>query len=151
MDRDPKQKDITRDPIFLFQVGTYRWNALPDGVSSDGESIWIEEVEDCPQWLAEYLDNEGDLDGDALARGIIKEGYTNNDDVPYCYLEWRTEGVFLTRDEGESYGQSRAYRWDEWRVYCVCAEGELARILNEYKPVITVDEHSNDIGGKRDA
>ena len=45
--------------------------------------------------------------------------------------EWRTESVFLTRDEAESFARSRAYRWSSWRVYCVPCEGALAQVLNQ--------------------
>lgn len=47
-----------------------------------------------------------------------------------CWTEWRPEGVWLSRKEAEEYGEARAYRWkDGWRVYGLCAEGELAKLL----------------------
>ena len=43
---------------------------------------------------------------------------------------WHTESVFLTREEGEEFGQAHAYRWPGgWQVYGICAEGELAKLL----------------------
>jgi hypothetical protein len=41
---------------------------------------------------------------------------------------WITESVWLTREEAEHYGQQKFYRYpDGWQVYCVNAEGELAK------------------------
>lgn len=43
---------------------------------------------------------------------------------------WRTSGVFLTREEGEEFGRSTDYRYAHgWRVYGVPAEGELAQLI----------------------
>lgn len=50
--------------------------------------------------------------------------------------EWRTESVFLTRDEAESYARSCEYRWSSWRVYCVPCKGELAQVLNQYTELV---------------
>jgi hypothetical protein len=44
---------------------------------------------------------------------------------------WITESVFLSREEGQAFGESHAYRWGEWRVYCIPCDGELARILDQ--------------------
>ena len=50
--------------------------------------------------------------------------------------DWRTEGVWLSREEAESWAESTAYnhggiegRGKTWRVYGVCANGELAELL----------------------
>lgn len=54
-----------------------------------------------------------------------------NDDQPVC-VETAIEGVYLTRQEAEAWVDSHRYRWrsdSRVRVYCVCAEGELASLL----------------------
>ena len=47
-----------------------------------------------------------------------------------CFTYWDTETVFLSRDEGEAWMKAREYRWKAWRVYCVPAEGVLARLCS---------------------
>jgi hypothetical protein len=42
---------------------------------------------------------------------------------------WRTETVFLTREEGEKWGKIHSYRWKHWQVYCIPATGELATLI----------------------
>lgn len=45
---------------------------------------------------------------------------------------WDTESVWFTREEAEAFAKAHAYRWPNgWRVYCTCAEGELASLLRE--------------------
>lgn len=47
-----------------------------------------------------------------------------------CITYWRTESVWLSREQGEAYGEAHAYNYRYgWRVYCLCAEGELAVLL----------------------
>lgn len=45
------------------------------------------------------------------------------------YRGWDTEYVFFTREEAEEWGRNHAYRYKRWRVFCVCAKGELAKLL----------------------
>ncbi len=87
MDRDPKNAECTRDPIFLLQVGRRKWT---------------------------FVENED-----------------NDNDWPFVVIDWNTEHVFLTRDEAETFAKTKSHRWDKWRVYCVPAEGQLARVLNQ--------------------
>ncbi|MBK8583863.1 MAG: hypothetical protein IPL86_19245 [Flavobacteriales bacterium] len=63
----------------------------------------------------------------------VAEGMTNDHGWPMIYTEWRTESVFLTREEGERYAKARSYRWPKWRVYCIPCDGELAVLLSEYQ------------------
>jgi predicted nucleic-acid-binding Zn-ribbon protein len=58
----------------------------------------------------------------------------NDHNWPFVYIEWKTESVFLTREEAEAFGKAREYRWDKWKVYCVPCDGELATILKNYEP-----------------
>ena len=46
---------------------------------------------------------------------------------------WETISVWYDREEAESFAKSTKYRYpDGWRVYCVCAEGKLAELLNKH-------------------
>ena len=46
---------------------------------------------------------------------------------------WHTEHVFFTRQEGQAWADARSYRWPSgYRIYCICAEGELAEILKQH-------------------
>lgn len=53
------------------------------------------------------------------------------------HLGWaeRPAAVFFTREEAEDWAKRRAERWHRWRVYCVAAEGSLAKILARAVPV----------------
>lgn len=119
--------ECTRDPIFLLQ--SRRWyvnqNGLPSHVTNyetmeemsvvlgdEGEYVLV--VHDGPNPRREHI-------AVSEAAAMFSEEFSE---------EWRTERVFFTRKEGERYGRRRAYNYPEgWRVFCVCAEGELATLL----------------------
>lgn len=43
---------------------------------------------------------------------------------------WRTEGVWLSREEAEAFAKATEYNFPNgWRVYGTCANGELAQLL----------------------
>lgn len=101
--------DCTADPIFLFQRRRLAWSSA--GVDGKG-------------WRYDY-DQEQMVDGKgrhvtdkkAIEAGVATE-------------YWDTERVFLTRADGEAYGNGRAYNYsDGWRVYCVPAAGDLVEVL----------------------
>lgn len=141
--RDPKGHEATRDPIFILLTARRQILALPDFVETDGESWWIApEVDDginrsiwdlVDDWVKECTDDDPDdpraLDVSRLIEAM--EGRTFGDnDTPYWQWVWSPERVFLTRGEGERWANARSYRWEKWKVYCVCCEGELSEILN---------------------
>ena len=107
-------KEATRDPIFLFQEHVIDINQEADVEwDSDLESLIISGT--CIQ-----LD-----DSDLVDRG-------------WAYINWRTIGVFLTREEAENFGERTHYRYGsgkniDWRVYCIALErdSELANMLNK--------------------
>lgn len=121
-------EEATRSPIFLFQSKVRRLIGLPDWLEYDGECFWIEDRSDAPEWMVEQQDSEDGLDQQQVERFL--ETYDLNG-AGTCYFEhWETERVFFTRVEARRWGEARAYRWpDGWRVYCVCAEGELEQVL----------------------
>jgi hypothetical protein len=52
---------------------------------------------------------------------------------------WRTERVFLTKEEARSHGKARPYEWGEendgWRIYGVPCEGLMAEFLGKHDAV----------------
>ena len=138
MNRDPKNNEGTRDPIFLLQVANRQWTQIPDGLESDGEQWCVEDASELPEWIKPFIEWEHEDDGSprghlSMSEEMFKvaEDMTNDHGWPMLYTEWRTESVFLTREEGEQYAKARSYRWDKWRVYCIPCDGELAKILKE--------------------
>lgn len=130
MNRDPMNDECTRDPIFLLQVGRRQWTEIPEGCEFDGESLTVDDIDSIPEWIEPFVDDAGIDHTDGFWQAAESE--TNDNGWPYVYVEWRTESVFLTRAEAESFGAARSYRWDKWKVYCVPCEGELATILKNY-------------------
>ena len=54
-----------------------------------------------------------------------------------CAVEfWRTENVFLTREEGDIHGNARPYAWgnkgEGWRIYGVMCIGLMAELLGKH-------------------
>lgn len=100
--------EATRDPIFLLQ----RKNIIITNVDSY-------HYNDDTEALCDQDNNEVTLQ-DILKRGDAVE-------------TWDTESVWLTREEATAYGERTEYHYlDGWRVYCVNAEGELAKFLKTY-------------------
>lgn len=102
--------EATRDPIFLIQKRQIRWSSCPDGFTFDKESGWP------------YQDSCGlKLPTD------MAERYEKS------VIWWDTESVWFTREEAQAWVDSHLYRWpDGMRVFCICAEGELARLLRAF-------------------
>jgi len=137
MNRDPKNQECTRDPIFLLQVANRQWTQIPDGMGYDGDSMWIETEDEVEDWIRPFLDKDGGVDfTDGFWREVEKR--EGDHGWPLVYVEWRTETVFLTRDEAEAWAKRREYRWPKWRVYCIPCDGELAKILNAHEPAALV-------------
>lgn len=107
--------EITRDPVFLLQRKEYHLNEDKYGehnLQNDGDG---------PVWPNGKAASDKTLE----KLGVL---------VPY----WGTpSGVFYSRAEAEQYAISRKYDWgrkdQDWRVYCTCAEGELAQVLNDHE------------------
>lgn len=135
MNRDPTGYDCTRDPIYLGQIRQLNLVALPYWCehSDDGDGyIFVNDLDGAPDEVIAKLDPECCISRESLTMILFERG-TEDEDGLSCVLEsWRTEHVFLTRAEGEAWMKARAYRWNYgYQVYCVCAAGELARLLNE--------------------
>jgi hypothetical protein len=106
--------ESTQNPIWLFQT---RHVEVPDMISG----VYYDDDEECycePQWNG---------DGKPISdKELIDDGYA----IEY----WQTESVWISREEAEGWGEQHSYDYgkkdEEWRVYCVCAKGELAKILD---------------------
>jgi len=130
MDRDPKNNEGTRDPIFLLQVARRQWTQIPDGMESDSESMYVDDSTEPPDWIKPFIDSDGNLiESEDFWR--VAENTDNDHGWPMVYVEWRTESVFLTRDEGERFARATEHRYDKWRVYCLPCDGQLAQVLRD--------------------
>jgi len=133
MNRDPQNYECTRDPIFLLQRGFRLWTELPEGLETDGESLWVNDesgIEYLEEWIAPFIDDDQTI---ITSPEFWKEAQRqeNSSGLTLVYVRWDTEGVFLTRPEAELFAERHSYNWDCWQVYCICAEGELAKLLNQ--------------------
>lgn len=118
MNRQPSfsercHQERTRDVIFLFQVRDVTWTEAPEGYEWDGGTM---------RKLPDN-DNEDDppemTDEEMVERGSAIETY-------------RTESVWLSREEGEKFGREKDYRYGKgWRVYGVPAEGKLVELIKD--------------------
>ena len=123
--RERCSRECTRSVIFLFQVRHLKLIGLPEDFSLgvDGRGPVVQTHDD---------------DGDKLSEPIewpinrlFSEKLTFGDyDVPCVIEEWHTEGVFLSREEANDFGNRTHYRYSHgFRVYGVPAEGELAKLI----------------------
>lgn len=111
-------KESTRDPIFLFQTLDY-------GCSEQDYSAMEDLGWHCDEgWYTE--DPEKNPDADQVTAQMMA-------DHDIGTKHWYTQNVFFSREEAVRHGERRPYAWglegEGWRVFCVCAEGELAKIL----------------------
>ena len=140
MDRDPTNWECTRDPIFLLQTREFHIIDLPDWLGYDGDGFWFEDEcdEDISSWYSGEPDDPAIDETKLLTWLSERESSALGTGVP-CALEyWNIEGVFLTRQEAESYAKRTEYNYRHgWRVYCRPCDGELARILNELPDTTT--------------
>jgi hypothetical protein len=109
------KRECTTDPIFLMQTR---------------------------QILGVNEEYHGEIEYDSDAESYrykgrkVSESYLIKNDM--LITAWRVEGVYLTREEAEAEGKRRSYYYgkkgQDWRVYCVCARGELAKLLISADP-----------------
>ncbi len=105
-------KEATRDPIFLLQEREIRLGDLPV------EHSWDSDIE---RVVIRVMGRE------KVELSLRDYAHVYSDHV---IESWRTSTVWFTREEAQAWLDSHKYRWpDGMRVFCVCAEGELARLL----------------------
>ncbi len=136
--RERCSAEATRDAIFLFQsrrliltAEPYGWEWSDDGlcmIESDASHSTEEEEK-------QFFEAEADRLLPYEDRKHIDKPYINckdlwERDADEVLETWITESVWLSREEATHYGECRAYNYtDGWRGYCVCAEGELAKLI----------------------
>lgn len=119
------QRECTRSVIFLFQVRDLRLIGLPEDFSLGPEGRGpVMQVCDCDgKKLAEPIEW-------SIERLVAEKLTFGNYDTPCVVESWRTEGVFLSREEAENFGKRTEYRYSHgFRVHGVPAEGELATLI----------------------
>ena len=112
--QETAHNEATRDPIFLLQAA--------DIVIVERDQV--EYCDACERLCLSLC--EHDCSGDDY------EPISNQELIYRGIAEvyWRTEYVFLSREEGERYGKAKHYHYpDGWRVYCIPAMGDLANLL----------------------
>lgn len=132
MNRDPKGFDCTRDPIYLLQTREWVFTGLPRWLEFE-DSFFIRKkcADELPAEAASLFDADGVCNSDGSLMRLLMET-DNRHGVPFVLEKWRTESVWLTRDEAEDWAKRHEYRWPSgWRVYCVCSEGKLAKLLKD--------------------
>ncbi len=118
--------EATRDPIFLLQ--TRRWRISQEGLPS---SV-VFDFDACDL-------RQGD---EFISIDTFAERFPDRVEE-----DWRAERVFFTREEGEAWATRRSYRWPSgWRVYCLCAEGDLAKLLRARSLKPTGDLETKGVG-----
>lgn len=109
-------RECTRDVVFLFQRRRYIFTGhLPDGLFYDDGGVYRDE------------DRTND-DRSPLSIAQLHDEYGSD----YVVETWHTEGVWLSREEAESFGRTKSYNYsDGWRVYGVPANGLLATLIRD--------------------
>lgn len=113
-------KECTRSVIFLLQRRQAMWLDVahpPDGWEFDT---------DTSQLVALKAE-----DGAEKVRLTALQAFMAKMDCAFAY--WRTESVWLSREEAEEYAQTRVYDYHtpgvHYQVYGTCAEGRLEKVL----------------------
>ena len=120
------RREATRDVVFLFQRAKWTVVLIPDGYTV------LDEVVCKADDYGDPILNEDDEPVGLLTLEQLSK-IEATDYVKCAIKTWQTDLVFLTRGEAEKYGESRSYNYqDGWRVYGVCAEGEMATVLKEH-------------------
>jgi hypothetical protein len=104
-------EELQDNPIFLLQVA--------DVIVTNSNLEWNSDL----QCIIDPITG-AELDDDKLME---------ND---WAVKRWRTESVWLTREEAEAWGKRTSYHYGkgrygiDWMVFCVSAMGDLVDVLN---------------------
>jgi len=102
------------------------------------EQYWADAATKNCVWLFQIKDSRCNKEhGCVCGAEYDEEGELKEGEECRCFVEfWRTEAVFLTRQEAKSHGRSRPYAWGEenkgWRIYGVQCIGLMAEILGRH-------------------
>ncbi len=136
------ESECTRDAIFLLQRRFWKRTGDVPGTEYDGEGFTITDRDEVPEWAEPFIVDEDGCDpyvsdSPGLAVAADKYGAEIDTGWPLFYEHWETVSVWLDRDEATAWAESHHYRFtDGWRVYSVCAEGELAKRLRDFVEVV---------------
>lgn len=108
-------EESTRDPIFLLQSRRLVLRTLPSGFKLTEEDYEI------------IRDDDRSEEPKLWSLDEIREQYGDD----YVSEEWDVVGVWFSRAEASDFARRTQYRYEKWRVYCVCADGELRDILKQ--------------------
>lgn len=121
-----------------------------------GKQYWADASTQNCVWMFQvmhkkYLDGcNCEIYGD---EGELLEGKTQEDeDNCECYIKvWKTEAVYLTREEARNHGEARPYAWgkenEDWRIYGVPAKGIMVDLLGQHnKEFESKVEHITEYG-----
>lgn len=144
VDTDPDSRDsvgnneATRDPIFLIQKREVHLDTI-NGLDlsqfhHDGDILWVDaelfSAEELTRSIADENWRARDEDFDCDGIGVNDQTLV---DKGWAIVTWRTESVWFRRPEAEAWALSQKHNLgtlgNGCRVYCVCAEGRLARLL----------------------
>lgn len=115
--------EATRDAVFLFQRRVLNCVAIPSGWEFE-DGVFTQVEDEC----GDPIENGRELS----PLEAYEEPLLDEDDRPCILAHWQTERVWLSREEATAWGEAKHYNYREgWRVYCVCAEGELAKLLKD--------------------
>jgi hypothetical protein len=123
--RDYPWEEITKNPIFLLQSKQFS----PDRYSAEEHEITFD-----PNLDYQAIDKEGnEVNNEKLL------------ELGVYILDWKIESVFLTRKEGEAYGERMHYHYPNgWRVYCIPCTGKLAELLELFTVYKKPEEPQDD-------
>lgn len=117
--------ECTKDVLFIFQWRSIllRSDVLPEGYQWTCDYDMI--IKPHPTYDPDSEDHWDDYDCPSHLE-MLKE-------YPEYFMErWNSERIYLTREEGEAYGKSRAYNYPEgWRVYGVPSYGKIVDLIKD--------------------
>lgn len=102
------------------------------------EQYWADAATKNCVWLFQIKDSRcNEEHGCVCGAEYDEEGDLKKDSQCKCFVEfWRTETVFLTKEEANTHGESRPYAWGKkgegWRIYGVMCIGLMAEILGRH-------------------
>lgn len=131
------EQEGTRDPIFLLEVSrTEVAQASFDNelyVENDyfkGGGVFLTPESYNDYEAMDFSDEEAAEEFWRNCKTMDNEALMNHG---LAIQYWDTDSVWLTREEAQQHAEKRSHHYGkegiQWRVYCVCAEGELAKLL----------------------
>ena len=113
------KREMTQCPIFLLQIAQI-------GLTADYD---VDDYKHLDDGVFVIKETGEEVSGRAFDDFLLERGEARR------YWTTFDGGVWWTREDAEAYGESRSYHYGrkgkDWRVFCVCAFGELAKLLDQ--------------------